>query len=632
MAELMLTEDLLSELDRESYALFPEGLPDRPVDDAALERQRLRFEARYSARGRLSSAGAQFAWIFFTLLGATAVASESVSTNSAYDGIGTLRSGPVAAAAARRTVELWLKRSTRDCCGDAIASAPGAILTMIEASPSSGSGIEIAPGLPIDALAWACFDSSPTSAGAQHVGQLLTQVAKSSSRWSSLPTAARGAALCRLLQSYDFGEGFRPRQGAANDVALTPKRAIFAAASGATHAERVTMWSAAATYGQRFPLGNASAFFHFLLRGASLSGDAMTISLEAASLHWLEATRPGASAKCAAEARECLIAATAMPEGSAPGFTAQWLSRWDEAASQTQGGRSGSSPDGVPRVSTGADVSSGLNWGRVPLAERNAISRSWPEFDLQRLVLLQSTPFPAQRNLLRSAQGDEYQVVQLRTGYSAVGSTKSSSSRRQPTASTLRTVPLAQIRLVFEYNDAGGGKSATISAHSRTCALPSCRATGAASKCSGCGAAYYCGRSCQLSHWKSGHKAECQELARTSAKPAVEPSIYDIFTGTSSRRESSEGASSRAGSATSAASVWLLCRLYDPVGDDEPYAKLMGRPAHMFVRGLRALDADGALCVVRVSDVVDFVKTMPTFLDDTATRDPNRVLLFDRVL
>jgi hypothetical protein len=60
-------------------------------------------------------------------------------------------------------------------------------------------------------------------------------------------------------------------------------------------------------------------------------------------------------------------------------------------------------------------------------------------------------------------------------------------------------------------------------------------------------------------------------------------------------------------------------------------AKLMGRPAHMFVRGLRALDADGALCVVRVSDVVDFVKTMPTYLDDTATRDPNRVLLFDRV-
>ncbi len=38
-------------------------------------------------------------------------------------------------------------------------------------------------------------------------------------------------------------------------------------------------------------------------------------------------------------------------------------------------------------------------------------------------------------------------------------------------------------------------------------------ATGKLSKCSRCNVAKYCGRDCQLAHWKAGHKAECKALA-----------------------------------------------------------------------------------------------------------------------
>ena len=31
--------------------------------------------------------------------------------------------------------------------------------------------------------------------------------------------------------------------------------------------------------------------------------------------------------------------------------------------------------------------------------------------------------------------------------------------------------------------------------------------------CASCGVAKYCGRECQVAHWKAGHNAECKVLA-----------------------------------------------------------------------------------------------------------------------
>ncbi len=49
---------------------------------------------------------------------------------------------------------------------------------------------------------------------------------------------------------------------------------------------------------------------------------------------------------------------------------------------------------------------------------------------------------------------------------------------------------------------------------------------GRLSKCSGCGITKYCGRDCQVAHWKGGHKAECKALgAGRKATQAAPPGL-----------------------------------------------------------------------------------------------------------
>lgn len=647
MAELMMSEDMLSELDRECHASFPDGLPADPLDDSAQEALRLRFDARYNARGRLNSAGAQFAWTFYTLLGASAIATTSVSHSSVHDGVGTLRSGPVASAAARRTAELWMRSATRDCCGDAVASGPGAILTIIEgtARPSGSAplGAELAPGVSVDALASACFESTVSAPGAKYAVRLLTRIASEPARWAGLSTPVRGRAVCKLLQSFGSGSELQVMgPSAERDWATTPKYPILAAASGASHKERIAVWSAAASYAQRCPYPDTAAFFHYLLRGVARSGcDAMDVPLDAANLQWLEAVNPGATSECAAEARECVIAAAAVPEGAPRGYTAKWLARWDEACRlaqadfdmhgsirKTRPAKAASVSSPAVAVASPREESAGLSWGSVPVAERNAISRAWPAFDPLDLAFLQSTNTPAEHDLLRSAHGDLSQVVQLR---------RSVADGDNPSQPSLRTGPLAQVRLLFEYpasirpdEGAVAGGSAVLPtrlAQPRPCTA--CGASGASSRCSGCGGAYYCSAACQSSHWKLGHKLECREAARRVALPPAKPSIYGIFH--SARRPAAErklGARG-GGGAGGNAPVWLLCHMYEPAGADEPYTKLMGRPAGMFVRSLKESGAQDTYRVVPVGDVVGLAKTMPCFRDGTTDIDPNRVLLLD---
>eukprot|EP01029_Cantina_marsupialis_P029719 TRINITY_DN782068_c0_g1_i1.p1 TRINITY_DN782068_c0_g1~~TRINITY_DN782068_c0_g1_i1.p1 ORF type:complete len:188 (-),score=68.06 TRINITY_DN782068_c0_g1_i1:224-787(-) len=58
----------------------------------------------------------------------------------------------------------------------------------------------------------------------------------------------------------------------------------------------------------------------------------------------------------------------------------------------------------------------------------------------------------------------------------------------------------------------------------KTCSNPSCenveQKAGQFSKCSACKSVHYCSKECQVTHWKSGHKAECKiakaKLAKTT--------------------------------------------------------------------------------------------------------------------
>ena len=45
----------------------------------------------------------------------------------------------------------------------------------------------------------------------------------------------------------------------------------------------------------------------------------------------------------------------------------------------------------------------------------------------------------------------------------------------------------------------------------RQCSNPKCNTQKkVTSKCSGCGSTFYCSRSCQIAHWKAGHKGRCK--------------------------------------------------------------------------------------------------------------------------
>ena len=43
-------------------------------------------------------------------------------------------------------------------------------------------------------------------------------------------------------------------------------------------------------------------------------------------------------------------------------------------------------------------------------------------------------------------------------------------------------------------------------------------AKGKLSGCSGCHVAKYCGRECQVAHWKAGHKTDCKELLAATGR------------------------------------------------------------------------------------------------------------------
>ena len=59
--------------------------------------------------------------------------------------------------------------------------------------------------------------------------------------------------------------------------------------------------------------------------------------------------------------------------------------------------------------------------------------------------------------------------------------------------------------------------------HPTDCAVCGVGLTPPVMLCSACGSAGYCSRECQLGHWKSGHRAECAELAAPARRPARSP-------------------------------------------------------------------------------------------------------------
>ena len=68
----------------------------------------------------------------------------------------------------------------------------------------------------------------------------------------------------------------------------------------------------------------------------------------------------------------------------------------------------------------------------------------------------------------------------------------------------------------------------TLKEHKRQmCACPECPHKGALAaaggrldmkKCAKCKQVFYCSRECQVAHWKSGHRRECEQLAASSSR------------------------------------------------------------------------------------------------------------------
>ena len=63
---------------------------------------------------------------------------------------------------------------------------------------------------------------------------------------------------------------------------------------------------------------------------------------------------------------------------------------------------------------------------------------------------------------------------------------------------------------------------------SRSCDNPCCDNISADLKaCSNCTIKFYCGKECQVSHWKSGHKMECRIISDVRSR-GIDPAKITI--------------------------------------------------------------------------------------------------------
>ena len=153
-------EDLVNSTIRRQRVLFPLGLPSAEGIKTVLvghpNTQEITRDLMMQESAYMSSGIFKFCYLHFNLLLSFALQAK-LSRDSVFDGFGTLRSGPIAEAAMKRCLELWLNESARLSCGDAMAPAFSFAITYIKERSSRAGPCELAPGLPCDGVLKACL-------------------------------------------------------------------------------------------------------------------------------------------------------------------------------------------------------------------------------------------------------------------------------------------------------------------------------------------------------------------------------------------------------------------------------------------------------------------------------------------
>lgn len=89
-----------------------------------------------------------------------------------------------------------------------------------------------------------------------------------------------------------------------------------------------------------------------------------------------------------------------------------------------------------------------------------------------------------------------------------------------------KTAPLPPLADAFSYPSAFHQSSSVHAAQVPSRAERECGNCGKMLQkklsCSRCGMVNYCNRTCQLAHWKSGHKAQCQKLKKSGTNPSIQ--------------------------------------------------------------------------------------------------------------
>jgi hypothetical protein len=310
---LLAGDDLLSDSARAWRAAFPLGKPSleacdmllSPEDAATAEALNEADDASGGAR----SGAYVFCYLYYNIILAAAVAGSS-SGWSVHDGVGTLRSGRMADAAARRALSLWLDPSVRESCGDALAPAPSFALTYVTARGAAAGPGELAPGVCVAACVSACVSElSEGSAAGRYVRRLLAHVLAHATRatWAQVALQTRARLLLELVTS--LVERTFSTQGFDRDPAAGPQAeklllrvlccvsgedAEAAAEEGAGEA-RWAVWRAAADGRALCAPGrqaDARAFAHSRLLRHAGAGSAAPQEVGAALAAWRDAQWP----------------------------------------------------------------------------------------------------------------------------------------------------------------------------------------------------------------------------------------------------------------------------------------------------------------------------------------------------
>jgi hypothetical protein len=198
---LLLDEWLLTGVDRKKKHWFPRGMP---IEESLPD---LQGSARDAAEtllalddddGWATTSGAyKFCYLYFNVIVGSAL-HGTPSMSSVHDGRGRLRTGPFAAPALQRALDLWACPYVRRCCGDAMAAAASLASTAVSTLLTSGSpaGVQLdGAGVIVAAL-----DETESGAAGAHAAGLLGRIQEDAAGafWAGCDVAGRARAAVAL--------------------------------------------------------------------------------------------------------------------------------------------------------------------------------------------------------------------------------------------------------------------------------------------------------------------------------------------------------------------------------------------------------------------------------------------------